>query len=67
MKLTVRTYLDRNGRATTDRRLGVRLLGPAGMVIDDARAAALGLKQRGKPSDKMIDKPKTKMLTVPIR
>lgn len=51
-KLAQRTYLDADGKATTDRTKGVTLLGPAGRVIsgEAARQAGLGPK-KGDTSD----------------
>jgi hypothetical protein len=65
MRLDQRTYVDREGNATTDRRKGVQLLGPAGAIIDDDEAEALGLKEKSKPADKQKAQPENKVLSMP--
>lgn len=66
MRLEERTYIDKQGKATTDRTKGIVLVGPKGMILDDDKAAELGIKVRAKTDDKMVTKRRAKAITIPI-
>jgi len=57
-RLTARTYLDRDGKATTERERGVTLLGPAGRVIPVAAARLAGLTKTAEPEADKAEEPK---------
>lgn len=64
-RLAERTYLDRDGKATTDPVRGVRLLGPAGRVVPAQAARDAGLVVEEQRGAKAADEPAAKIAGTP--